>query len=106
MKAGFYDTPVEIYRRQDVESEYRTKDVWTLLRSTKCKFEWLAGARVIENTEMFYSQSARITLRSYIDIQDEDHVRIKGVDYRVVSINKRDNTVDNDILVNIEKINK
>jgi len=106
MKAGNYRTPVKILRKVQVETEYRTKEEWQYICSTKCFFEWLGGSREAQNKEIFFSQSARITLRSYINIQDEDHVVIDEVEYRVMSIDKEPCTEKNCIFVTIEKINK
>lgn len=106
MKAGNYNTQVKILRKVTVETEYRTKEEWQYICSTKCFFEWLGGSRTSQNTEIFFSSSARITLRSYIDIRDEDHVIINDVEYRVMSIDKEPSTEKNCIFVTIEKINK
>lgn len=106
MKAGNYRTPVKILRKVSIETEYRTKEEWQYICSTKCFFEFLGGNREAQNTEIFFSSSARITLRSYIDIQDEDHVVIDEVEYRVMSIDKQPETEKNCIYVTIEKVNK
>lgn len=45
MKAGNYRTPVRILRKVQVETEYRTKEEWQYVCSTKCFFEWLGGSR-------------------------------------------------------------
>ena len=106
MKAGNYRTPVKILRKVSIETEYRTKEEWQYVCSTKCFFEFLGGSREAQNTEVFLSSSARITLRSFVDIHDEDHVFIDEVEYRVMSIDKQPETEKNCIYVTIEKVNK
>lgn len=106
MKAGLYNKQCTILRKTVVIGEYRDKEAWVPVRETRCNFAWIAGNREIDNTEMFYSQTARITLRSYVDIEDEDHIIVDAVEYRVISINREIDTTHNAITVNVEKINK
>lgn len=106
MKAGLFATPCEILRKQVIEGDYRDKEVWTSVYRTKCNFVWTAGARNIENQEIFYSNTATVTLRLYVPVEDEDHILIDGVEYRVISINKMKDTGHMHIVCNVEKINK
>ena len=107
MKAGLYNTPCKILRKQIIEGEYRDKEEWQPVYETKVNFVWTAGDRRIEQitSEIFFSKSATITLRSYVDIQDEDHVIIDNVEYRVVTINRDNSTTHNQIVAKIDKIN-
>jgi hypothetical protein len=45
MKAGNYNTQVRILRKVTVETEYRTKEEWQYICSTKCFFEFMGGSR-------------------------------------------------------------
>lgn len=106
MRAGLYRTPIKILRKRIIETDYRSKEDWVYICSTKCLFEWLGGSRDAQNKEIFFSQSARVTLRSYVDIQDEDHVIIDEVEYRVISIDREPSTDRNCKIVVVEKVNK
>ncbi len=106
MKAGALRTPVTILRKTVVEGDYKDKEVYVEHYHTRCDYVWKGGGRKVENKELFYSQVASITMRSYVDIEDEDHVVIDEVEYRVISINKNTDTNHNQIEVQIEKINK
>lgn len=106
MKAGLYNKKCTILRKTIVAGDYRDREAWVPIRETKCNFVWVAGNREVQNTEMFYSKTARITLRSYIDVEDEDHIIVDSVEYRVISINRETDTTHNAITVNVEKVNK
>lgn len=108
MKAGLYNTRCTILRKQIVPGDYRDKEEWAPVAQTKVNFVWTAGDRRIEQptSEIFFSKSATITLRSYVDIQDEDHVEINGIEYRVVTLNKDKSTTHNCITAKIDKINQ
>lgn len=106
MKAGYYNKPCEILRKEVIEGDYRDKEVWAPVGKTKVNFVWTAGDRKEQNTELFFSHSATITLRSYIDIQDEDHVIIDDVEYRVITINRQHDTTHNCITAKIDAINQ
>ncbi len=106
MKAGALNTPVVILRKTIVEGDYKDKEIYQEFYRTRCDYVWKGGGRKVENKELFYSQVATITVRSYVPIEDEDHVVINDVEYRVISINKNLDTNHNHIEVQIEKINK
>ena len=108
MKAGLFNKRCTILRKQVVTGDYRDKEVWTPVFQTKVNFVWTAGDRRIEQptSEIFFSKSATITLRSYVDIQEEDHVEIDGVEYRVISLHKDNSTTHNCITAKIDKINQ
>lgn len=95
-------------RKEVISGDYRDKEVWTPVFQTKVNFVWTAGDRRIEQptSEIFFSKSATITLRSYVDIQEEDHVEIDGIEYRVISLHKDDSTTHNCITAKIDKINQ
>lgn len=106
MKAGTLRTPVVILRKTIVEGDYKDKEIYQEFYRTRCDYVWKGGGRKVENKELFYSEVATITVRSYVPIEDEDHVLISGVEYRVISINKNPDTNHNQTDVQIEKINK
>lgn len=106
MKAGLYNKLCTIMRKRVITGDYRDKEVWEPLRTTKVNFQWTAGDRKVDSTELFFSHSATITLRSYIDIQDEDHVMIDDVEYRVITINRDKSTQYNQITAKIDAVNK
>ena len=95
-------------RKEVISGDYRDKEVWTPVFQTKVNFVWTAGDRRIEQptSEIFFSKSATITLRAYVDIQEEDHVEIDGLEYRVISLHKDDSTTHNCITAKIDKINQ
>ena len=95
-------------RKEVISGDYRDKEVWTPIAQTKVNFVWTAGDRRIEQptSEIFFSKSATITLRAYVDIQEEDHVEIDGLEYRVISLHKDDSTTHNCITAKIDKINQ
>ena len=108
MKAGLFNTRCTILRKTVVTGDYRDKEFWDPICHTKVNFVWTAGDRRIEQptSEIFFSKSATITLRSYIDIEDEDHVEIEGVEYRVVTLHRDNSTTHNCITAKIDKINQ
>ena len=95
-------------RKEVISGDYRDKEVWTPVFQTKINFVWTAGDRRIEQptSEIFFSKSATITLRAYVDILEEDHVEIDGIEYRVISLHKDDSTTHNCITAKIDKINQ
>lgn len=106
MKAGLYNTECVIMRKTVIPGEYRDKEVWQDVYRTKCNFSFAQGSRVLENHEIFFDSTAVITVRSYVPVEDEDHVRVRGVEYRIVTINRQPETTRNSIEIRIEKVNK
>lgn len=107
MRAGAYNKNVEILRKEATVSEYGTDKVeWKSIYKTRASVSYVTGARTEENREIFFSEQVIFTLRSYIQIEDEDRILYKGKQYRVLSINFEDDTTRNDIKVTTEKVNE
>ena len=106
MKAGLYNTRCIIMRKRVISGDYRDKEVWENHVTTKCNFDWTSGHRNIESKEIFYSNTATVTVRSYVDVQEEDHVWVHDTEYRIVAMNKQIDSTHNCITLNVEKINK
>lgn len=106
MKAGLYNTKCIIMRKEVVTGDYRDKEVWNYYCQTKCNFVWNSGARDIENKEIFYSNLATVTVRSYVKVQEEDHLIINDVEWRILALNRQNDTTHNCIVMNVEKVNK
>ena len=62
-------------RKRVISGDYRDKEVWENYYETKCNFVWTSGQRNVENKEIFFSNLATVTVRSYVDVQEEDHLR-------------------------------
>lgn len=93
-------------RKQIVTGDYRDKEVWQEHYQTKCNFVWNSGARNVENSEIFFSNTATVTVRSYVDVEEEDHLKINDVEWRIVAMNRQNDTTHNCIVMNVEKVNK
>lgn len=105
MKAGLYNTECIIMRKQVVEGDYRDKEVWTDHFRTKCNFNWTSGARSVESGEIFFSNNATVTVRSYVDVEEEDHLRIRGQEWRILALNRQTESTRNCIVLQVERVN-
>ena len=106
MKAGLLNKNCIIMRKTVITGDYRDREVWEEHFRTKCQFIWNSGNRQTENNEIFYSNVATVVVRSYVDVQDEDHILIDNVEWRILAINRQNDTQHNCITINVEKINK
>lgn len=106
MKAGLYNKKCIIMRKRVISGDYRDKEVWENHYETKCNFVWTSGSRNIENKEIFYSNLATVTVRSYVDVEDEDHLMIDSAEWRILALNRQNDSTHNCIVLNVEKVNK
>lgn len=107
MRAGAFNKKIQIFRKLvnvDVFGAHDEKyeSVYTTFAAT----EYLSGARTEENREIFFTHSMKFTLRSYVDVQNEDRIYYNNNFYRILSINNRVDTIYNDIEIYTELINK
>lgn len=107
MRAGAYNKIVEILRKSVTTTEYGAdKVVWNAVRRTRAGVSYLSGSRTEENREIFYAEQVVFTLRSYVEVEDEDRIKYGGKTYRILSINREDDTTRNDVKVTTEKVNE
>ena len=106
MKAGLFNTNCIIMRKRVISGDYRDKEIWENHYETKCNFVWNSGSREIENREIVFSNVATVTLRAYVDVQEEDHLLIRGDEWRILALNRQTESTRNCILLNVEKVNK
>lgn len=106
MKAGLLNKHVIILRREIVEGDYRDREVWNEHYRTKGNFRLEGGNREEDNTEVFFSITGTVTLRSYVDVKDEDRLQIDDNLWRILFINRMTDSTHNHIVINVEKINQ
>lgn len=81
--------------------ESRTKDIEHSI-STRARVIFKGENRVLENNEIFYSNTLEFCIRSYHNINEDYIVTFKNRDYRILSI---DNTKEDRITIIAELIN-
>ena len=107
MRAGAYTNRINVLRKQVEVSDYGTdKLTWRIATSTLAKVDYIDGDKVEENRETFFTKRVTFTLRAYIDVQNEDRIEFQNEKYRILSINRENDTTHNDIVVKTELINE
>jgi hypothetical protein len=47
-----------------------------------------------------------VTVRAYVDVEEEDHLLIRGEEWRILALNRQTESTRNCIVLNVEKVNK
>ena len=106
MRSGFYSSPIKIERKEVITSDYGTDRIaWKTIYNTKAKVDYVNGDRTEENREVFFTQYLKFTVRQYIKVENEDRIIYDSNKYRILSIERRGNTTQNDVIITTELIN-
>jgi head-tail adaptor len=108
MRAGAYNKRITISRKTSVKDEFGAlKSTYEEIKTTWANVQYLTGNRIEDNKEIFYTKQVKFTVRSYVDIVDEDRINYKSGTYRIITINdKSSDTTYNEKEIITELINK
>ena len=105
MMAGQYNELIKIFKSIENENDYGERIIEEkYICQTRAKHEETSGTRKNENNEIFYDHKKTFYIRSYVPITDTSIIEYDEKKYRVISINKRKE--HNDIQVVTELINE
>ncbi|WP_455094405.1 phage head completion protein [Prevotella koreensis] len=105
MMAGEFKEIIKIFKSIEKENDYGERVIEEkYIYQTRAKHEAISGTRKNENNEIFYDNKKTFYVRSYVPINDTSIIEYDEKKYRVISINKRKE--HNDIQVVTELINE
>lgn len=105
MRAGTLNTPIEILKLSTSRNEFgEVVDTYDTIIKTRAKVVNLSASRDSINNETFYSDVKQLVVYMYVNINDFDHIRIKGTEYKIESIIPDEHW--NQKTINISKINE
>ena len=104
IRAGLLDKIITIKKplsntKNDFGEDEITYDSGT---DTRARVVFQADNRTIENGELVFPQSLKITVRSYVSVTNDSIVVWNDNEYRILSI---DDTIKGEININAELIN-
>ena len=104
MKAGKFKYQIKVFSKVTSTDEFGSQtDTYILTRTTKAAVDWKTGSRTANN-EIFLTNTLEITVRKYVEINDNTHIELEGKMYKIVS--HHEDYHYHDQIVVIELINK
>ena len=105
MIAGRLNEVVKVYNVTTTNNDYGERvEEYVLSAITRARVDFRGGQRSAENDEIVYNYQKTFNLRSYVPVVDTSHIEWQGKMYRVLSVEKRREY--NDIEVVAELINE
>lgn len=108
MQAGRYNKIIDILRKKVTINDFGEHEQgYEKNYSTKAYVEYNGGGRTNDEMEMTYIYGVKFTVRSYVDVQDDDLIEYQHKQYRILSIEDRsDDPVYNDKIITTTLVNE
>lgn len=105
MKAGPLNEIIEILSPTQIINDYgEREETFIKTYDTRAGVSWDSGNRVIENDEIFHNYTKTFTVRSYVPVNENCHIKWQDNYYRIITIEKR--RTFNGKLIRAELINE
>lgn len=105
MKAGILKEKIEIWEPVITTTDYGdTKIDYELFYTTRANVQYNAGARVNENSEVFYPTNKTFIVRHYVPVREPMRIKFEDKFYQISSIVP--NKYYNDKVIYTELVNE
>ena len=99
MQAGILKDKIDITRFDKVKNDYGEETIsYTYIGSTRAGVINNPTSRTVINSEIQYPYTKNVVVRKYVDVKEDDWIKYKGKDYRILSIEEND-TYQNKMLI-------
>ena len=89
MNAGLLTTPIGIYRNEAVQSDTGyTPDNWVEVARRRAHVVSQRGSKALNNGSVWYPTARVVRVRKPLDIDESCRVKIDGVMYEIISIDR------------------
>lgn len=89
MQAGSLTTPIGIYRNEAVQSDTGyTPDNWVEVARRRAHVVSQRGSKALNNGSVWYPTARVVRVRKPLDIDESCRVKIDGVMYEIISIDR------------------